>query len=513
MSKVEPKSSELDSRGLVMEESLLFEKECNGASGVDLPELKNTPLRIGVQPRETIGLPEVSEPQVIRHFVRLSQKNYSIDTGIYPLGSCTMKHNPRVNEKIARFPGFANLHPLQDESMIQGALEAMHTLQHWLATMSGLPGITLNPAAGAQGELAGMMVIRKAHEAKGRARKVVLIPDNAHGTNPATAAACGYVTKTIPSTKDGLVDLEAFKAALNDDVAALMLTNPSTCGLFEPNVKIIADLLHEAGAYFYCDGANFNAIVGKIRPADFGVDVMHFNLHKTFSTPHGGGGPGSGPIAVTEELTPYLPTPHVKKEDGVYALVNESDTSIGRLKGFQGQFGMVVRALSYMMSHGADGLCQVAEDAVLNANYILSQLRKDYHVPFPGYCMHECLLTDKTQKAVGVTTNDIAKTLIERGMHPMTVYFPLVVQGAMLIEPTETETKASLDRFIEAMHDIAEKARNGDIEALKNNPTSTPRKRLDEVAAARKPVLKATIQKKTPPAIAEDSNDSLENAA
>ena len=477
-------------RGLNVEENLLFEKGTNGACGVDLPEPKNTKLRTGVAAREHVGLPEVSEPQVMRHFVRLSKLNYAIDIGLYPLGSCTMKHNPRLNEKIARHPGFAAIHPLQPESSVQGALELIHTLQDWLAQLSGLPHVTLNPAAGAHGEFAGIMSIQRAHEAKGKPRKVVLVPDSAHGTNPATAAACGYETRTIPSTAEGTVDVDAFKNLLNEDVAALMLTNPNTCGLFEPRAKEVADMLHKAGAYFYCDGANFNALVGRIRPADFGVDVMHFNLHKTFSTPHGGGGPGCGPIAVTEELAPYLPVPWVKKDGDAYSLIHESETSIGRLKGFQGQFGMMVRALAYMMSHGSDGLKQVAEDAVLNANYILSQLRDHYHVPFPGYCMHECLLTDKQQKADGITTNEIAKTLIEHGMHPMTVYFPLVVQGAMLIEPTETETKATLDHFIDVMKDIAEKTKVGDVEELKNNPVSTPRKRLDEVMAARKPVLK-----------------------
>jgi glycine dehydrogenase subunit 2 len=289
-------------RGLNVEENLLFEKGTNGACGVDLPEPKNIKLRTGLDARDHVGLPEVSEPQVVRHFVRLSKLNYAIDTGLYPLGSCTMKHNPRLNEKLARAPGFAQLHPLQPESTIQGALEVIYTVQEWLSKLSGLPHVTMNPAAGAHGEYAGIMVIHKAHEMKGKVRKVVLIPDSAHGTNPATAAACGYETKTIPSTKEGTVDVDAFKNLLNDNVAALMLTNPNTCGLFEPRVKEIADLLHKAGAYFYCDGANFNALVGRVRPVDFGVDVMHFNLHKTFSTPHGGGGPGCGPIAVTNEL-------------------------------------------------------------------------------------------------------------------------------------------------------------------------------------------------------------------
>ena len=481
-------------RGLNVEENLLFEKGTNGACGVDLPEPAGIKLRTGFAARDKVGLPEVSEPQVMRHFVRLSKLNYAIDTGMYPLGSCTMKHNPRLNEKVARHPGFAQIHPLQPENTMQGALEVIYTVQQWLCKLSGLPHATLNPAAGAHGEFAGIMVIHKAHEARGKVRKTVLIPDSAHGTNPATAAACGYETKTIPSTKEGTVDVDAFKNLLNDDVAALMLTNPNTCGLFEPRAKEIADVLHRAGAYFYCDGANFNALVGKVRPADFGVDVMHFNLHKTFSTPHGGGGPGCGPIAVTDELAPYLPVPKIVQHGDHYHLITEDADSIGRLKGFNGQFGMAVRALAYMMSHGADGLKQVAEDAVLNANYILSQLRGAYHVPFPGNCMHECLLTDKLQKDQGVTTNDIAKTLIEYGIHPMTVYFPLVVQGAMLIEPTETETKASLDHFIEVMKMIAKQTAAGQGGEFHNNPVSAPRKRLDEVAAARNPILTWTSQ-------------------
>lgn len=472
-------------RGLNFEENLIFEKESGDSSGVDFADVQLKNIRTGQGERKSIGLPNLSEPQVVRHFVRLSKQNYAIDNGFYPLGSCTMKHNPRINEKLARLPGFAAIHPLQEAETVQGALELMYNLQNWLSELSGLPGVTLNPAAGAHGELAGMMVIRKAHEAKGSARKVVLVPESAHGTNPATAAACGYETKEVAANKNGTIDIDAFKAALNDNVAAVMLTNPNTCGLFEPDAKQVADLIHKIGGYFYCDGANFNAIVGKVRPADFGVDVMHFNLHKTFSTPHGGGGPGSGPIAVAKELIPYLPVPLVQKHGDKYVLLDESSASIGRLKGFQGQFGMFVRALSYMKSHGADGLKQVAEDAVLNANYILSQLKDDYYVPFAGTCMHECLLTDKFQKEHHVTTNDIAKTLIEYGFHPMTVYFPLVVQGAMLIEPTETETKASLDRFIAVMKHIASQTKNGNGESFTQNPVSSPRKKIDEVKAVK----------------------------
>ncbi len=482
-------------RGLHYDENLLWEKGRSDHPGVDLPVPKNTKLRTGQDPRGTIGLHQVTEPEVVRHFVRLSTKNYSIDSGFFPLGSCTMKHNPRLNERIARFPGFAHLHPMQPTSTIQGALKVMFELQQWLGELTGLPGVCLTPAAGAHGELAGLMTIARAHELKGNtAKKVILVPDSAHGTNPATAAMCGFDIRVIPTRENGRVSVEAFKEALGDgkDVAGMMVTNPNTCGLFESDIQTISKLLHDAGGYFYCDGANFNALVGKIRPADFGVDVMHINLHKTFSTPHGGGGPGSGPICVSAELAPYVPTPLVLHENGSYRLETESDrtTNCGRIKGFSGQFGMHVRALTYMMSHGADGLRQVSEDAVLNANYILAHLKQDYNVPFAGPCMHECLLTDKVQKESGVTTLDIAKALIEHGFHPMTVYFPLVVQGAMLIEPTETESKDSLDRFIQVMKDIANDVKAGDVDKFHSYPQSSPAKRLDEVRAAREPKLR-----------------------
>lgn len=483
------------SRGLHYEENLLWDKEHCDHAGVDLPQPKGLKLRTGVLPRGDIGLPQVSEPQVVRHFVRLSTWNYSIDSGFFPLGSCTMKHNPRLNERMARLPGFAHVHPLQPAATVQGALRVMYDLQNILAELTGLPGVCLSPAAGAHGELAGIMTIRRAHELKGNTKKtVMLIPDSAHGTNPATAAMCGFTVRPIPTKEGGRLTVEAFKEALGDgvDVAGMMVTNPNTAGLFEKDIIEIADLLHQAGAYFYCDGANFNALVGTIRPGDFGVDVMHINLHKTFSTPHGGGGPGSGPICVTKELAPYMPVPVVVKEKDGFCLETEADrpTTLGRLKGFSGQFGMHIRALTYILSHGADGLKQVSEDAVLNANYILSQLQDDYHVPYAGPCMHECLLTDKIQKEQGSTTIDIAKTLVENGFHPMTVYFPLVVQGAMLIEPTETESKESLDRFIGVMKWIAAEAKAGNSAALHENPISTPRRRLDEVKAAREPKLR-----------------------
>jgi glycine dehydrogenase subunit 2 len=403
-----------------------------------------------------------------------------------------MKHNPRLNEKVARFPGFADVHPLQDESTTQGILELMYNLQNWLSTLTGLGATSLAPAAGAQGEFAGMLVIKKAHEKKGegKTRKIVLIPDSAHGTNPATAAMCGFDIKVIPSNKDGLIDLDLFKQLIAEhgrSIAGTMITNPNTCGKFEKNIKEIADLIHSVGAYFYCDGANYNAIVGKVRPADIGVDVMHFNLHKTFSTPHGGGGPGSGPISVAKELAEFLPTPHVEKHGDIYTLVAPKSTC-GKVKGFHGQIGMHVRALTYMLSHGADGLQKVAEDAVLNANYILAKLKGHYHLPFDGNCMHECLFTDKFQKEKGVSTLDIAKALVEYGIHPMTIFFPLVVQGAMLIEPTETEPKQMVDEFINTMIYIAQEIKDGNGDRFHNYPLHTPRKRLDEVRAAKTPV-------------------------
>ncbi len=482
-------------RGLHYEENLLWEKEHCDHPGVDLPQAENISLRTGLPERGAIGLPQVSEPQVVRHFVRLSTWNYSIDHGFFPLGSCTMKHNPRLNEKIARLPGFAHAHPLQPAETVQGALRVMYELQEWLSELTGLPGVCLAPAAGAHGELAGMMTIRRAHEAKGQGhRKIVLVPDSAHGTNPATAVICGYTTRTIKTSETGRLTIESFKEALGDggDIAGMMVTNPNTCGLFESDILEISKLLHEAGGYFYCDGANFNALVGKIRPGAFGVDVMHINLHKTFSTPHGGGGPGSGPICVTDELAPYMPVPTVSHENDTYRLEYEDERpeSLGRLRGFVGQFGMHVRALAYMMSHGADGLKQVSEDAVLGANYILSQLQNDFHVPFEGPCMHECLLTDKGLKEKGIQTIDIAKALCEYGYHPMTIYFPLVVNGAMLIEPTETESKDAMDRFITVMKSIAEDAQNGDADKFHHFPESTPRKRMDEVKAARQPTLR-----------------------
>jgi glycine dehydrogenase subunit 2 len=487
-------------RGLQIEEKLIFEQDSPGRCGVDLPEPEPVRLRLnGLERRDPIGLPGLSEPQVVRHYTRLSQKNYAIDTGLYPLGSCTMKHNPRLNEKMARLPGFADVHPLQPQSTVQGALELIDALAHWLKTLTGMPAVALSPAAGAHGELCGIMTIRAALEARGDKRSRILVPESAHGTNPATAAACGYTVEAIPAnakgTKNqGRVDLAVLKSKLGPDVAALMLTNPNTCGLFEDEILDIAAAVHAAGAFFYCDGANFNAIVGRVVPAELGIDALHINLHKTFSTPHGGGGPGSGPVVLCAELAPHAPLPWIVHGADGFALVEhaegEAAETIGRLKGLHGQMGMFVRALSYMMSHGSDGLRQVAEDAVLNANYLRVKLQDALSIAFPGICMHEVLFDDAFLKDTGVTTLDFAKALIDEGFHPMTMYFPLVVHGALLIEPTETESKAGLDQFIAVLRGLAERARSVDADAFHAAPRLTPRRRLDETGAARKPVLR-----------------------
>ena len=484
-------------RGLQIEEPLLFEKDSPGRSGVDLPEPASIKGRLGGLARQgAIGLPGLSEPQVVRHYTRLSQKNYSIDTGLYPLGSCSMKHNPRLNEKLARLPGFADIHPLQPVSTVTGALELMQHLSHWLVTLTGLPAVALSPGAGAHGELCGMMCIRAALDARGEKRVRVLVPESAHGTNPATAAACGYTVDAIPANERGRVDLAALKAKLGPDVAALMLTNPNTCGLFETEIREIADAVHAVGAYFYCDGANFNAIVGRVRPADLGIDVMHINLHKTFSTPHGGGGPGSGPVVLTASLAAFAPLPWVVRDGSGLRLIERAEAaaarSLGRLKGNHGQMGMFVRALAYMMSHGSDGLRQVAEDAVLNANYLLASLKDELTPAFPGTSMHEALFDDRFLHGTGVTTLDFAKAMIDEGYHPMTMYFPLVVHGALLMEPTETESRAELDRFTAVLKGLARRAKAGDAEYFHAAPHLAPRRRLDETQAARKPVLRWT---------------------
>ena len=485
-------------RGLMLEEPLIFEIGGSDRCGVDLPEPDaGGANRLGGMERgEAIGLPGLSEPETVRHYTRLSRQNYAIDCGIFPLGSCTMKHNPRLNEKVARLPGFADLHPLQPEGTVQGALEVITQLAEWLIALTGMHGVAMSPKAGAHGELCGILCIRAALEARGDKREVVLVPESAHGTNPATAAFAGYRVENIPATPEGRVDLEALKARLGSDVAAVMITNPNTCGLFEREMKAISDAVHAVGGFVYCDGANFNAIVGRVRPGDLGIDAMHINLHKTFSTPHGGGGPGSGPVVLSESLSPFGPLPYTaRRVDGYVHLVDEEGAAeehpdgFGRLAAFHGQMGMFTRALAYILSHGADGLRQVSGDAVLNANYVLRQLEDVLDAPFAGTgpCMHEALFSDKGY-AEGVSTLDVAKALIDEGFHPMTMYFPLVVHGAMLIEPTECESKASLDQFILALRSIAGRAKAGD-ETLAQAPQLAPRRRLDETLAARKPRL------------------------
>ncbi len=495
-------------RGLAQAEKLIFEIGTPRRTGVDFPALKGAKSRLGgrlggMERTEEIGLPGLSEPETMRHYVRLSQKNYAIDLGVYPLGSCTMKHNPRINEKMARLPGFADVHPLQPRGTVQGALELIDELADWICKLTGMPAVAMSPKAGAHGELCGMMAIRAALDARfakeGGAdnKRRVLVPESAHGTNPATAVQCGFTIDSIPATDDGRVDMDALKAKLGDDVAGIMLTNPNTCGLFERDIIEIADLIHGVGGYFYCDGANFNALVGRVRPGDLGIDAMHLNLHKTFSTPHGGGGPGSGPTVLSAALAAYAPVPYVVREQGKYKLIEDAHgtDSFGRMTAFHGQMGMFVRALSYMLSHGADGLKQATEDAVLNANYVQASLSEDMSPAFGGICMHEALFNDDFLKGTGVETLDFAKAMIDEGYHPMTMYFPLVVHGAMLIEPTESESKAELDRFIDVMKGLAKRAKSASdnkdgADFFKAAPIYAPLRRLDETRAARKPVLR-----------------------
>ncbi|MDH3196432.1 MAG: aminomethyl-transferring glycine dehydrogenase subunit GcvPB [Hyphomicrobiales bacterium] len=491
-------------RALAIEEPLIFETGRTDISGVDLDEPANYAPRLGGQERAApLDLPALSEPEAVRHYVRLSQKNYAIDMGLYPLGSCTMKHNPRLNEAMARLPGFADIHPLQPQSSVQGALALIHECGRWLTELTGMDAVAMSPKAGAHGELCGMMAIKAALLAHGERRTKVLVPESAHGTNPATAAALDYAVVDIPARPDGRVaaeDVTALIAEHEGEIAAIMLTNPNTCGLFEPDIVKIAEAIHAADAYFYCDGANLNAIVGKVRPGDLGVDAMHINLHKTFSTPHGGGGPGAGPTVFSKALAPFAPLPAVRKDGEIYRLVEsraasqaEGETPFGRMTAFHGQMGMFVRAYAWMLSHGADGIRQAAEDAVLNANYIRAGLTDLMSLAFPDHpAMHEVLFDDRFLEGTGVTTLDFAKAMIDEGYHPMTMYFPLVVHGAMLIEPTESESRASLDLFIATLRDLAMAAKNGEKDRFEQAPRFAPRRRLDETRAARQPVLKWT---------------------
>jgi glycine dehydrogenase subunit 2 len=485
-------------RGLLQDEALIFERQSFDQSGVDLPadpEADDLSDLAGLLRGEPLGLPGLSEPEAVRHYVRLSQKNHAIDLALYPLGSCTMKHNPRLNEAMARLPGFADIHPLQPVSTVQGALKLIEDCAHWLMELTGMPAVAMSPRAGAHGELCGLLAIRAAHEAKGEgARKTVLVPTSAHGTNPATASLAGYGVVEVAQTADGRVDIADLAAKLGPHIAAVMVTNPNTCGLFERDVLEISRLTHDAGAYFYGDGANFNAIVGRVRPGDLGVDAMHINLHKTFSTPHGGGGPGAGPVVLSAALAPYAPKPLIVADaDGLHLDESEGGDAFGRMAAFHGQMGMFVRAYAYMLSHGSDGLGQVAEDAVLNANYIKARLSGALSVPYgDGPCMHEALFDDAWLEGTGVTTLDFAKALIDEGFHPMTMYFPLVAHGAMLIEPTETESRAEIDRFCDAVLALATAAKSGDRTRFTAAPHLAPMRRLDETRAARKPQLRWT---------------------
>src|SRR5262252_4168669 len=476
-------------------EGLIFEKSSAGKMAwklppLDVPEVDSGKL-LGSSERKDLGsMPEVSEIEIIRHFTRLSTWNYAIDLGMYPLGSCTMKYNPRVNEVVVRLDGIANGHPYQPEKVSQGALRIIKTLSDCLTEITGMDAITLQPAAGAHGELTGLLMVRAYQQSKGNPRKKVLIPDSAHGTNPATAAMVGYAVENLKSNARGMVDIGALEAQMNDEVGALMLTNPNTLGIFEQEIYKIAEILHAKGGLLYMDGANMNALVGKVRPGDFGVDVMHLNLHKTFSTPHGGGGPGSGPVAIKKALEPYLPKPVVvTKSDGTLGFEYERPQSVGRVRSFYGNFGMFVRALAYIQANGPEGLRQTTEDAVLNANYIRKHLEGSYELPYDTPTMHEVVFSDKIQTRKGIKTGDIAKRLIDYGFHPYTVSFPLVVPGALMIEPTESESKEELDQFIDAMKQIAREAEESP-EVIADAPYHTRLTRLDETAAARKPVLR-----------------------
>ena len=478
-----------------MRGKLIFEISKPGRQGASLPEL-DVPGRSvdelipGEYLREEVpNLPEVSEIDAVRHFTGLSRLNHGVDTGFYPLGSCTMKYNPKVNEDMARLPGFAAVHPYQPEELSQGSLELMAKTEQYLAEIAGLSGVTLQPVAGAHGEFTGLLIIRAYHQSRGEHRKKVIVPDSAHGTNPATANVCGFQTVQVKSDNRGGVDLEALRAAMSEDVAALMLTNPNTLGLFDEHIFEIAQIVHEKGGLLYYDGANANAIMGIARPGDMGFDVVHFNLHKTFSTPHGGGGPGSGPIGVRDFLVPFLPKPVVAEKDGKYFLDYDRPQSIGKVHSFYGNFGVVVKAYTYLRAMGGEGLKAVSEHAVLNANYVMARLKGRFNLPYDRICKHEFVINARNQKDHGVHTLDMAKRLLDYGYHPPTIYFPLIVEEAMMIEPTETESRETLDEFIETMLKIADEVES-DAELVKSAPHNTVVGRLDETLAARQPVLR-----------------------
>jgi len=477
----------------MIREPLIFEISDAGKKGfllpkLDVPEkddiLKGIPTRVEIE-----GFPEVSELEVVRHFTRLSQTNFCIDLDFYPLGSCTMKYNPKINEKLASMKELLLSHPNASEDLAQGSLEILKMAEEFLKNITGMDAYTLQPSAGAQGELVGMLLIRACLEERGNPRKIVLIPDSAHGTNPSSAHICGYQVQEIRSNEHGTVDVADLANHMTEEVAALMVTNPNTLGVFETDIKKITDIVHSKGGFVYMDGANMNALIGMCKPGDMGIDVIHLNLHKTFSTPHGGGGPGSGPVGVKKELEPYLPFPVVETEKGIFRLNSERPKSIGRVRSFYGNFLVVVKALAYILSLGSTGLKEIAEVAVLNSNYIRKSLENDYHLKYLTPTLHECVFSDKIQKQNGVTNLDIAKRLIDYDVHPPTMSFPLIVQGALMIEPTETESKRDLDRFIDAMKKIAHEAKN-DPQVCKNAPHNSYVRRLDETGAARNPVLR-----------------------
>jgi len=479
-------------RSRVPPPKLLFESGSPGRSAVDWPA-QDGPVEGGIPPallRDDIpGFPELGELEVLRHFTCLSQRNFAIESQFYPLGSCTMKYNPKINEAVARLPGFAQVHPLASPELLQGALALLYDLEQILAEISAMEYVSLQPSAGAQGELTGLMLIRAYLSEHGGPRKKIIVPDTAHGTNPASSTLCGYDVVQITSSTRGVIDASVIEKVMDQDVAAVMITNPNTLGLFETQIEAIAKVVHAKGGLVYLDGANLNALMGIAKPGHMGVDVLHMNLHKTFSTPHGGGGPGAGPVAVKAQLRDYLPVPRIVKHGDKFELQDDCPKSIGRVRSFFGNFGVLVRAYTYILSLGGDGLEEASRMALLNANYIRKKLEKSYQIAYDEPCMHECIFTDRVQHKNGVTTLDIAKRLLDYGYHPPTIYFPLVVSGALMIEPTETETPETLDGFIDAMLQIAQESKE-DPELVKNAPYSTPVRRLDEARAARKPVLR-----------------------
>ncbi len=475
--------------GLILNEPLLWEKGKKGRCGFSMPrrDVVPSPVDEGLA-GDGPDFPDLSEVDVVRHYTRLSQWNFGVDAGMYPLGSCTMKYNPKVNEREASLPGFAGAHPLLPPELSQGALELMYRLEQYLAGITGMDAVTLQPSAGAHGELTGMLLIRAYHKSRGSHRSKIIVPDTAHGTNPASAALCDFHPVAVKSGEDGIIPAEAIAAIMDEDTAGIMITNPNTLGLFEDNIREIAEIVHSKGGLVYGDGANMNAVMGIVQMGKIGFDVMHLNLHKTFSTPHGGGGPGSGPVCVKNTLKPFLPVPRIIKEGDRYTLSGDFPETIGKLQAFYGNFGVMIKACSYIMSMGSEGLKRASQLAVLNANYIKENLKDSLYLPYDRPCMHECVFSDKFQEGEKITTLDMAKRLMDYGFHPPTIYFPLVVHGAMMIEPTETESKEDIDCFIAALKAIVAEA-GKDPDLLKMAPTRPKLRRLDETAAARKPCL------------------------